>query len=519
MNRRVASGLLVIALAGCAQARPVLPERERPLPPANVGTLPSLFQTINGGLKRPVTGRAPGVPGGENPNTPPQVASAPPSVTTPADAATPTAEKPAIATRVPAGPLPGDPPAVATEPPASAEVPDIAPPDIAPPTDAVVPASNPEDAQAPPAEPEPSEPPPEPISSEPPPVDPAVRTVSHEEPKSDNLSIFDPNPGEPATLIAAKVGDTVITLHELKMALRQQLKDGTGFDQLSRQQKNQRAREALEYLIDRAVVVEAARRELKKPKQWEMFQEYINKAWLEKGLPPLLRRYQVKNEFELKTAMADRGESLEDAKDFFKADTITREYFGLKMMSKLSPPGLPELWTYYRQNLHRFDRPAQMTWREIFLAVDAKNDRDTVRGKAEAVLERLGRGEDFAKVAREVSQGPKASDGGLWQTSPGSFRVAAVNQALANLAPRQMSPLLEVPEGFYIVRLEEVRPPGPAPFEEVQRQIADALFQAKYEREMEVFLSDLRRRTSISSPLFEGTESEPKQVRDAIASD
>ncbi len=135
------------------------------------------------------------------------------------------------------------------------------------------------------------------------------------------------------------------------------------------------------------------------------------------------------------------------------------------------------------------------------------------RRRAQEILQRLGRGDDFATLARQFSRSPKASSGGLWQTGYDSFGSAAVNQALKQLRPGQVSPILEDSQGLYIVRVESVREAGPKPFQEVQRSIKMALMSSVYEQAMHGFLDDLYHTIPVSSPLFEGTDTEPKQIR------
>lgn len=321
------------------------------------------------------------------------------------------------------------------------------------------------------------------------------------------------NPGKPATMIAARVGDSVITLRELKRIVRERIQGRAEFSQLTDDQKNQLAREALEFLIDRAMLVQAARKDLKNPKQWDMFKEYVDKAWLDRELPSLIKRAKVADEYELDRQLKERGESLAEKREAFLLDTMSREYAMMKLQPKMEPPRLPEIYAYYRENLSSFDRPAQVSWREIFVPIDAEHNRDQAKQTADTALARLQRGEAFASVAKELSRSARAADGGLWQTGYDSYASTAVNEQLKQLPINQNSELIEDGRGFYIVRVEARRAAGPAPFEEVERQITEALMARNYEQRLTTFLKELRRQTPISSPLFEGTPSEPTQVR------
>ncbi len=57
------------------------------------------------------------------------------------------------------------------------------------------------------------------------------------------------------------------------------------------------------------------------------------------------------------------------------------------------------------------------------------------------------------------------------QTSPGSYAVEAVNQALDTLPVNQVSPVLEGPTSYHIVLVENRRAAGPATFKEIQDEM------------------------------------------------
>ena len=61
------------------------------------------------------------------------------------------------------------------------------------------------------------------------------------------------------------------------------------------------------------------------------------------------------------------------------------------------------------------------------------------------------------------------------QTTPGSYAVKPINDALERLPIGQMSSVIEGPESFHIVKVESRRPAGPASFEEVQDKIRPKL--------------------------------------------
>ncbi len=99
---------------------------------------------------------------------------------------------------------------------------------------------------------------------------------------------------------------------------------------------------------------------------------------------------------------------------------------------------------------------------------------------AQAALNRIKKGEPFDKVAKSVSLGPnKAQGGAVGWIQPGqvSPQLAAV---LANLSKGQVSPApIQVQQGWYLVKLEDVRSSKPPTFEQAKPAIRAGLTQKK----------------------------------------
>lgn len=334
------------------------------------------------------------------------------------------------------------------------------------------------------------------------PLDPAVARASASD--APNMAMLLAEAGSPATEIAAQVGDTYISTREVKRALAERVRGNDSWGKMSPEQKKMAVRDLLQYMIDRAIVVQAARRELNKPKQWETLKEHVEKTWESTELPSYLKKYNVENEVELERKLAEIGDSLEDVKQAYHLDQISRMFTYEKIRSQITNPGFQEIYPYYRENIAKFQRPAELRFREIFLSIDADHPDSAARGEADAALARLRGGEPFDQVARATSRGTTAEQGGLWTLAPGSYGAVSVNAALERLAVGQSSGILKEPRGYYIVKLESRRPAGPTPFEEVQGTIVAELQQREYERAYNGFVKKMRDQAVVRSPLLDG---------------
>jgi peptidyl-prolyl cis-trans isomerase SurA len=256
------------------------------------------------------------------------------------------------------------------------------------------------------------------------------------------------------------------------------------------------AREVLKSLIDRSLLVQEAKRHIKDKKMLERAYETADKVWHDEEVVPLERRYTVDSEPKLKEKLAEDGRSLDAMRQNFRQYFLAQSYLHEKLKDRLGVE-LPDLLKYYNEHVyqHEYDRPAQITWREIVVEIDKHKSREEAQAKANSLLEKVRRGEDFAKLALTESEGPTSSrtQGGLMRTTPGSYAVKPINDALDSLPLGQVSGVLEGPDSFHILKVEKRRPAGPASFEEVQDQIKPLLVAKKFQEERDAFLEKIKR--------------------------
>ena len=76
-----------------------------------------------------------------------------------------------------------------------------------------------------------------------------------------------------------------------------------------------------------------------------------------------------------------------------------------------------------------------------------------IGARAQAALDQLRRGENFAKVAASYSDAPDGLSGGAMGTRPLDRLPALYAEAIAKLKPGEVSDILRSPAGFHIVKL------------------------------------------------------------------
>jgi parvulin-like peptidyl-prolyl isomerase len=524
MDRRLIAGLLGLLVSGCAHARSGMPETGKNYEPVSqVDALPPIKDSINqttaatdAATQRashdPATLKPPANSGGPTP--------APAQPILPPGRPAPFADRAATAPRLQAPPTSGRPegqPAEARPAPFVDQTPANPRPQTPPTTPMLAPASATESLP--------------PISANLPAISPLLPAttaapapvVAADLPKVDAAVIptaaIKPQ-GKPKTKAlariagggqAAMVGNEVITLDQLRRVLKDQL-EGVP-DEQKRNPETQRmiVDSVLNKLIERTLILQAVKKQIKDPKNLQTVYDSIDKGWIDQELPPLLRKSNTPNIYELKRKLAEQGKSLDALRDDFRKDTLAHEFMLSKIQSKMNA-SLPEKQRYYTAHVNDFNRPAQVTWREIAIENAKCASRAEAKAKAEALLARIKKGEDFAKVARAESHGATAREGGLWEIAPGGYGVPEINEAIAALAPGKSSGVIEVPGGFHIVLVENKREAGPARFDEVQDQIKDRILREKFSRLADNYINDLKK-TTIITTMFDTPKLDPSAMR------
>jgi peptidyl-prolyl cis-trans isomerase C len=112
--------------------------------------------------------------------------------------------------------------------------------------------------------------------------------------------------------------------------------------------------------------------------------------------------------------------------------------------------------------------------RQIIFSANPKDEAATKQAeeKAKAALQRIANGEDFSKVATELSEDPlaKANAGDFGWRNPkelgGEYAAAA-----SKLKPGEVAPLIKTAFGVHVVKLEDKRTVNPPPFDKIREMV------------------------------------------------
>jgi peptidyl-prolyl cis-trans isomerase C len=246
------------------------------------------------------------------------------------------------------------------------------------------------------------------------------------------------------------------------------------------------------------------------------------------GQPPLAQK-QLADKPELKTAMVrelllkkaiankarkegyDRKPEYRERLSYLIDDFLANEYL-TKVVLADSRISDEEMRKYYKENPKEFQLSETVKARHIFIQLPATataEEKAKAQAKAAAILVRLQKGEDFAKVAAEVSEdADSAKKGGeLGVLTPGKTNSEEFEKAAFALKSGDISAIVESPFGLHIIKADEKSEKRTASFEESRDYIADKLKKERDRKTVEEFIAKTVKESGIELPGEQGATS------------
>ena len=152
---------------------------------------------------------------------------------------------------------------------------------------------------------------------------------------------------------------------------------------------------------------------------------------------------------------------------------------------------------YFQEHRDRFALSEEYTLSQILIKPRSPDDTADAREKVREVMTRLKQGESFEDLALRFSDGPNASHGGRLGLVRQGELVPGIERTIATLVPGGISDVIETPEGFHIMRLEDKKPKQFRPYEQVRNEIQGLVFQQKSEDVFQSWLTDLKNKAYI----------------------
>jgi parvulin-like peptidyl-prolyl isomerase len=302
----------------------------------------------------------------------------------------------------------------------------------------------------------------------------------------------------PAATILALVNGEPILLEEVKASSAQMLMQAR-----SPREYHQVLKEVLEQLIDREVVLQDAFGKLEQggpqgKKFLEKLKELAGKEFDKRWLKQMMKANHIASEEEFTEFLRAHQIELPLIRRQWERNFMAHEYLLSRIEPHVNRIGRLDIADYYARHREEFTRPDSVQWQDIYVEARRHASHDAARAFAEALAERVRKGEDFARLSHDYDNGDSVLRKGEGQ-----------GHKHGEIQPREAEPILfamhdgdvtviERPRGFHVVRLVKREEAGPIPFDDkVQKEIRDKLRNEVFQREMKRIVTDLRHKAVI----------------------
>jgi len=241
----------------------------------------------------------------------------------------------------------------------------------------------------------------------------------------------------------------------------------------------------------------------------------VNRDFDKNQIPKLMESYHAANQHELDEALRAAGSSLDwERRSFFEQNMF---HGWLQQQIKDDQQiSLADVLGYYEQHLPDYEYPAQARWEELMVSFDQFPDKTAAYAAIAQLGNQVMQGAPLAEVAKRSSQGPTADQGGAYDwTTQGSLACKALDENLFKLPIGSLSTIIESDRGFHIIRVVERKDAGRKSFEDTQGDIKKQLKDENRKKQLDKYLSDLRKKTPIHSVFDDqpgGLDGPPKVV-------
>ncbi len=198
---------------------------------------------------------------------------------------------------------------------------------------------------------------------------------------------------------------------------------------------------------------------------------------------------------ELRRMMAQQGIDFEAWKEQQKRGLLQQAVVFNEVGRNISIDET-DVINYYDQHPDEFTEPTEYRIRAIFVSSEDKSE-DEARMKMEEIDEKLAAGEDMAALAGQYSEGPeKESQGDLGTFKEGEL-ADPLQKAVENLEVGGVTSWIQMPNGWFRIKLEAKKESRLKPFEEVREKIEDMLFNQEQQKRVREYLEELKKRSYI----------------------
>jgi len=290
--------------------------------------------------------------------------------------------------------------------------------------------------------------------------------------------------------IVAIVNNEVITWSELRSVISLEAK--SFLDKVPEDKKNEAMKglekEFLNNLIDKKLELQEA----------HIKGLDLNKAEIDNAIADIKKKYNLTDEALLHSLEAE-GMTYEEYRTRLGEQITVSKLVNIEVKSDIVISDR-EIAEYYEANKDKLGSIEKLRIRQIFFAMpEDQSKKSLVEARAQEIISRLDKGEDFSKLAAEFSEDASRNFGGdLGYISKGSA-LKEVENVAHSLKIGEVSKPFWSSAGLHIIKLED-RIEGEG-FDKVKDKIKEALFEKAFESKLLEWKSGLKEKAYIEIKL------------------
>jgi peptidyl-prolyl cis-trans isomerase C len=190
---------------------------------------------------------------------------------------------------------------------------------------------------------------------------------------------------------------------------------------------------------------------------------------------------QAGGRWALEAGLSQGGSNLEQLENMYRELELGRLY----IMNQIQPTvqvSDDEVTEFYAANPQVFTIDERVHARHILFRVESEASEEQRRQafeRAQRARARALSGEDFATLARELSEGPDGPTGGDLGFFTKSRMAKPIADAAFALQPGEVSAVVQTQFGFHVIKVEERLPAGELPLDQARDQARNLLVNQK----------------------------------------
>jgi len=206
---------------------------------------------------------------------------------------------------------------------------------------------------------------------------------------------------------------------------------------------------------------------------------------------------KIENEEQFQAALKAENMTMADLRRNLERSMIVQRVQQNEVLTKIGVTD-DEARAYYESHKNEFTTQPTVTLREILVTTptDPKGINvgadEAALARAQEIRRRAASGENFEKLAGELSDSPSKANGGLIGPLSVNDIAPDLRKMIEKMKPGDVSEPVRIARGYQVLKLETITATQVLPFDQAREQISERVFTDKRKAEFQKYIQKLR---------------------------